>query len=803
MRLAVYSGVSLALATGVVLKALHQRANFYAACVYLSQSSANLMILTNFILLIVGYFIFGLQRLLYGPLRQIETEQLYEKAWFAVTETCLAMTIFRGEVGGWFLVMFVCLLVGKVWGWIGEGRVEILQQQPPANPRLFHTRLAISLILSVSFNAYMLEYSIQTVLRQARPDMMVMFGFEFAILTILSTSTAARYAISLVEIYITQKQKQAKMEERRLEIRAARAETLRNRLQSESNEPAPDLPDENSIDEAELDVPGWEEKGRWVFYLDLVTDFFKLIVYMSFFAILFTFYGLPIHILRDVVLTVRSFVRRIADFIRYRNATRDMNERYPDATAEEVANEEVCIICREEMRPWGQAGGEGEAAAPGGAAAARPAGPGSDRLRPKKLPCGHILHFACLRSWLERQQNCPTCRRPVVPTTRGRIQPGQANGIGRGNAGVGGQQANAGQHADGAGDQDGQGRGVARVFHLGPLRVGFGAGRGDLFRNFAQQVGGDAQAGQANQNDPEQAGRHQIGFGFGFGRAAPAQAPPANQAHYGQNNTTNLHQQLSQIEVQITQEINNLRVTADQLHTVRLLQAELARLRSMSIPGVSNQATAATSGASQPVTASAVQRQFTVNPQAQSMGAGDSQLPEGVVLPEGWTLVPLQRAEQYPINPGQPGPSSAPPYPSTMVPPPPPFVSSQASHLSNSTVVTVPGGRGGGESSASNQHNADTTSTSNAFSSEVPRATATTDDGPRTGTPPLGSSWTEVSSEGLFNKQEGQRAMANGGEAAESSQSNGYVDGDKGEDRQDEKGKARAVTVEEVDDENS
>lgn len=36
--------VSLALATGVVLKALHQRANFYAACVYLSQSSANLMV---------------------------------------------------------------------------------------------------------------------------------------------------------------------------------------------------------------------------------------------------------------------------------------------------------------------------------------------------------------------------------------------------------------------------------------------------------------------------------------------------------------------------------------------------------------------------------------------------------------------------------------------------------------------------------------------------------------------------------------------------------------------------------------
>lgn len=34
----------MALAGGVVLKALHQRPNFYSAAVYLAQSSANLMV---------------------------------------------------------------------------------------------------------------------------------------------------------------------------------------------------------------------------------------------------------------------------------------------------------------------------------------------------------------------------------------------------------------------------------------------------------------------------------------------------------------------------------------------------------------------------------------------------------------------------------------------------------------------------------------------------------------------------------------------------------------------------------------
>lgn len=43
MQLTVFQA-SVALAAGVILKALHQRANFYSACVYLSQSSANLMV---------------------------------------------------------------------------------------------------------------------------------------------------------------------------------------------------------------------------------------------------------------------------------------------------------------------------------------------------------------------------------------------------------------------------------------------------------------------------------------------------------------------------------------------------------------------------------------------------------------------------------------------------------------------------------------------------------------------------------------------------------------------------------------
>ena len=40
----------------------------------------------------------------------------------------------------------------------------------------------------------------------------------------------------------------------------------------------------------------------------------------------------------------------------------------------------------------------------------------------KRLACGHAFHARCLRSGLERQQSCPTCRAPVMPAEPPAIQ---------------------------------------------------------------------------------------------------------------------------------------------------------------------------------------------------------------------------------------------------------------------------------------------------------------------------------------------------------------------------------------------
>lgn len=662
-RTQIYVGVSTLLANIVLLRAYYERPNFYSAAVYISQSNGSLMLLINLALIAAVGCGYGLQRLLYGPLRPIETEQLYDKAWFAVSETLLAMTIFRDDIGVWFFAMFLCLLGGKVWQWIGEGRVEFLEQQPPANPRLFHARLSTSLVLSVLFDAFMVRYCLRTILQDARPGMMVMFGFEYVLLFIVSASTLGRYALSIVELAIIHRQTQA-----RAAARLIAREQARQAAEGDAAQPTADEEDDDDDD-----VPGWEEKGRWVFYLDLFTDFIKSVVYLGFFLILIAFHGIPIHIMRDLFMTFRSLIKRVNDFLQYRNATRDMNARYPDATAEELGRESTCIVCREEMRPWVQPGADGAQDANQRRV--------DERSRPKKLPCGHILHFSCLRSWLERQQVCPTCRRPVLAEARpqntqqpNQANPGQPNpagglgmfGFGQGNQGnqqppQGGQQ--------GQGQQNGQPiRPVpnVRVFNFGPIRIALGNVRipannqqnqnniqNEAIANLAQRLA------QAGPNQPQQ-GAAPILPNFPLpglaGMGLPV-GPPGD-----------IQGDILRIQENIIHSMRQLNAQHAQLEHLQTLLVELNRLQ---------QATGAVADGLQlpPIAPlnpqwgpSGLQQAYVPPPGSAAMGPGDPNLPAGLTLPEGWSLrrlapIPQAASQRSPTEQQQPEQSrdSAPP----------------------------------------------------------------------------------------------------------------------------------------------
>ncbi|KAI1313117.1 hypothetical protein F5Y03DRAFT_155882 [Xylaria venustula] len=714
------------------------------------------------------------------------------------------MTIFREEVGAWFIVMFTALVTGKVWEWIGEGRVEVLEQQPPANPRLFHARLSVSLLLSIAYDAWLFTYAINSVVQQARPNMMVMFLFEFAILTTCSARTTCRYLLSLIESDITKNQTRTRLEERRRLVREQRNDILRRRESDDAAEAVAaeqeELPDEGDIDEMDIEVPGWESKGHWILTLDLMTDFVKLLIYAVFFAILMMFYGLPIHIMRDLFMTARSFVKRLGALMRYRKALQDMN-KYADATQEDLSREDTCIICREEMRPWD------------------PSAVGAvERSRPKKLPCGHILHFGCLKGWLERQQVCPTCRRSVVidgpgvdgaaappgPNAAGQPQPpapgAPGGGGGPGGPGVG----NAGQPA--------QARGNLRVFQFGPIRLGFAQGDAQNIHDLANQL-----------RQPREGPIQPIAA-----PVIPTPTPVAPLPNLNANNSIeSMQAQLHDISNRIQQEMYALQSTQAELQTLYALTVELNRLRQaqpQTATGAVNQFSQAginphLMAQVQPlahlpnnlphIPPSSVMRHGGT-PYASAIPSGSQDLPEGVSIPPGWSLLPLQRLDGQPLQQH----SVTQPIPTT--------TSYEFSHQHPQTATNM--------NRNNIVHNLHSTMGSSAPPADVPgsirnseaqngtdrtsesAASITLREPPHVAAPtPVIPQW-GGSSQLLFNNRDGPSTTSNPGNShsrndntvGTGSQTAGSSDTDDDEsDRVSGKGKARAVTVEEAEDDDS
>lgn len=403
-----------------------------------------------------------------------------------------------------------------------------------------------------------------------------------------------------------------------------------------------------------------------------VADLLKLSVYTAFFCVLLVFYGLPIHIMRDLFMTTRSFVKRLTALLRYKQALRDMN-RYPDATAEDLGREDTCIICREEMRPWDPTAGQVE------------------RTRPKKLPCGHILHFGCLKSWLERQQVCPTCRSSVVvdqPPRNGQYRPRMAFHIQPNLPGGQNQPAPANGQAPGVQDaqlngQPGQGgqqqpagpRAAMRYINLGPIRLGFAQG-GQEVAELANRMGVDLNG----PNAPA---------------AAQPNIPVTNPADLStmeavRNRLLEVDQRIQQEVRDIQQGIQNVHTAQHELQLMNMMLSELARIRQLNIgqqqpttqPGQPlanpNAAAAPAGGVVNPLQPGAApiptpalypagQIPLPTMPQAANpfiprmnsptvtrhgavtqttaIPSGSADLPEGVVIPPGWSLMPLQRLD--------------------------------------------------------------------------------------------------------------------------------------------------------------
>uniref|UniRef100_A0A8D3DBH2 RING-type E3 ubiquitin transferase n=1 Tax=Scophthalmus maximus TaxID=52904 RepID=A0A8D3DBH2_SCOMX len=294
VRAALVTATSLALTGAVVAHAYLLKHQFYPTVVYLTKSSPSMAVL--YIQAFVLVFLLGkfMRKVFFGTLRAAEMEHLIERSWYAVTETCLAFTVFRDDFSPRFVALFTLLLFLKCFHWLAEDRVDF-----------------------------------------------------YAILMTMVLTTFIKYVLHTVD------------------------------LQSENP---------------------WDNKAVYMLYTELFTGFIKVLLYIAFMTIMIKVHTFPLFAIRPMYLAMRQFKKAVTDAIMSRRAIRNMNTLYPDATPEDLqASDNVCIICREEMVTGA-----------------------------KKLPCNHIFHSSCLRSWFQRQQTCPTCRMDVLRASNNNPTPAPA-----------------------------------------------------------------------------------------------------------------------------------------------------------------------------------------------------------------------------------------------------------------------------------------------------------------------------------------------------------------------------------------
>ncbi|XP_011634835.1 E3 ubiquitin-protein ligase synoviolin B [Pogonomyrmex barbatus] len=338
--------ISTALTCIVIGNAYYQRKQFYPTVVHITKSNPSMTVIytQGFILaFMINAF---LRKIFFGTLRAAELEHLVEKVWYAVTETCLAFTVFRDDFSPKFIALFTLLLFLKSFHWLAEDRVDYMERSPVIT-WLFHLRVATLLGLLFFINLTMINYAYNTTATKG-PSVQLVFGFEYAILLTVVFNITVKYVLHTID------------------------------LQSETP---------------------WDNKPVFLLYTELIIGILKVFLYVAFVTLMIKLFTLPLFALRPMYYTMRDFKKAFHDIVMSRRAIRNMNTLYPDATTEELAAaDNVCIICREEMV-----------------------------TASKKLPCNHIFHTACLRSWFQRQQTCPTCRLNILRPTPNNAPPRQQN----------------------------------------------------------------------------------------------------------------------------------------------------------------------------------------------------------------------------------------------------------------------------------------------------------------------------------------------------------------------------------------
>lgn len=362
-----YASTSFGAAFGLLWYAMRTRQQWYLALVYLASSKYAYIILGNaLIAFCISVFKFLTTHFL-GGLRLIESEGLGDFFRWNVTETCLALTMFRKDINVESGILFLFLILSKCLHWVVDMRESHLRmtqdaivvpspgtsgsgmfaRMPTICPQQLGLQALINLLLVTDVIGVVC--CIQNVAANGA-SVMLLFGFECAIMLVSCMSLTLLWNLHVVDGLLHY------------------------------------WHDEYGYSQW---LHAWKDrKATLIFALEVQAQGAKFIFYCTFFAIVMTYYGLPINLFREVYVSFQTLKLRLAAFSKYRKLVQSMNRfSAPPEDHEDMS----CIICRDAMTVHDS----------------------------KQLPgCGHVFHTCCLREWLVQQQTCPTCRGDIRVATR-------------------------------------------------------------------------------------------------------------------------------------------------------------------------------------------------------------------------------------------------------------------------------------------------------------------------------------------------------------------------------------------------
>eukprot|EP01119_Soliformovum_irregulare_P004348 TRINITY_DN1533_c0_g2_i2.p1 TRINITY_DN1533_c0_g2~~TRINITY_DN1533_c0_g2_i2.p1 ORF type:complete len:660 (-),score=192.88 TRINITY_DN1533_c0_g2_i2:91-2070(-) len=351
MNFAAYTSLSFlgaAICFGSAYQTYTTTENIDAAYQRILGNKLNILVIINLaynILFLFGKFI---QWLVFGPLRPIETKNIYDRLLnYILLKVVFVVAILEPSFAELVIWSWWFSILGfmKIFSLLTRDRFEHITTSSPHTRSTVHYKLIAFLALIVCADVTLFITCVR-VFEKVGASVLLLLTFECFTLFLDTVQTLVKYAIHLIDI------------------------------------------SRDGI---------WEERGTYIYYTEFTTDILILLGTLGHYIQIFALHGVSLTVIdallffhmRIVFLNLKT---KIAQYRNYRQLALNLQNQYPTLTIEQMRErdpdaDDTCAVCHDPMRVA------------------------------KQLPCGHVFHTSCLRSWLEYHSNCPTCRHSLISST--------------------------------------------------------------------------------------------------------------------------------------------------------------------------------------------------------------------------------------------------------------------------------------------------------------------------------------------------------------------------------------------------